>query len=275
LDRCLINGVESNSLSVTDRGLNYADGLFETIAVRAGQCRFLDAHLDRLAEGCERLRIPPPDRQNIMAELEQLLAGAEHATVKITITRGSGPRGYQLPVPCSPTRILALQKTQPLPAIARGVRARYCTTLLSRNPSLAGLKTLNCLEQVLARSEWDDADIAEGLMLNDRGEVVCGTMSNLFFTRTGVLFTPPLDECGVSGIMRNTILQVVQSLGIAVKEAAVSKAALQNADDIFLSNALIGIWPVVELVGQTYRRSAVTERIMKGLSEKGVIECGT
>jgi 4-amino-4-deoxychorismate lyase len=127
---------------------------------------------------------------------------------------------------------------------------------------------------VLARAEWDDTDIAEGLMLNDRGEVVCGTMCNLFFTRAGILFTPELRESGVSGIMRKQTLEVAHSGGVEVRELTVNKADLETADDIFLSNALIGIWPVIELNGQEYWRSDVTKLIMQGLFDRGVIECG-
>jgi 4-amino-4-deoxychorismate lyase len=274
VDRWLINGVASNSLPVADRGLSYGDGLFETIAVRAGQCRFLTAHLDRLAEGCDRLGIPAPDRQQISDELGQLIAATEYASAKIIITRGTGPRGYQPPIPCQPTRILGLQATSPVAGATRGVRVRYCETSISRNPALAGIKTLNRLEQVLARAEWDDTDIAEGLMLNDRGEVVCGTMCNLFFTRAGILFTPELRESGVNGIMRKMVLQVAQGRGVEVSELTVSKADLETAEDIFLSNALIGVWPVVELNGKKYQRSDVTKQIMQGLFEMGVIECG-
>ena len=80
MDNWLINGEEHATLPVTDRGLLYGDGLFETLAVRGGQCRFRDAHLDRLAQGCRRLGIPSPDRQQIISELDQLSVGATHAT---------------------------------------------------------------------------------------------------------------------------------------------------------------------------------------------------
>jgi len=274
LDRWLINGVAGDSISVSDRGLSYGDGLFETIAVRAGQCRFLDAHLDRLAAGCARLGIPAGDRLQLITELNQLVGTTVHATAKIIVTRGMGPRGYRPPVECSPTRIVGVQITQPAVPAATNVRIRYCDTLISRNPALAGLKTLNRLEQVLARAEWDDRGIEEGLMLNDRGEVVCGTMSNLFFTRVGILITPPLNECGVGGIMRQAAMQVAQSMGIEVQERIVNKADLKSADDVFLSNALIGIRPVAELAGINYQRSDVTKRIMQGLFDMGVVECG-
>ena len=265
--------MQGDSIPVEDRGLSYGDGLFETIAVREGRCRFLTAHLARLEAGCERLGIPVPDSRQIVAELGRLLGTTEHATAKIIVTRGRGPRGYRQPVPCSPTRLVGMQRTSPARMPADGVRARYCATLISRNPKLAGLKTLNRLEQVLARAEWTDNEIVEGLMLNDRGEVVCGTMSNLFYTQAGVLFTPELHECGVSGIMRQATMEVAQSLGIEVQELKVDPQDLQNAEDVFLSNALIGLWPLAELAGQEYRCSEVTNQIMRGLFAMGVVEC--
>jgi 4-amino-4-deoxychorismate lyase len=141
------------------------------------------------------------------------------------------------------------------------------------------MKTLNRLEQVMARAEWTDdaghkeANCEEGLMLNDRGEVVCGTMTNLFVIRDETLFTPTLDESGVAGIMRSQVINVARDMHIKLRETSVSKTDVSTADGVFLSNSLIGLWPVSELDGQRYAIHPLIDRIRSGLARLGVQEC--
>jgi 4-amino-4-deoxychorismate lyase len=274
LDRWLINGNESATIPVDDRGFQYGDGLFETIAIRKGECRFMEAHLRRLAEGCRRLNIPVPRSELLLRDIQRATAGAAHGTAKIIITRGSGPRGYRPPPQAEPTRVVGFSATSIDNRIG-GIRIRFCNTLIGRNRQLAGIKSLSRLEQVLARSEWNDADIEEGLMLNDKGEVVCGTMTNLFCTRDDVLLTPELSECGIRGVMREQTLVVAAALNIEVRETVISKRELLDVDDLFLTNSLTGAVSVAELDGHFYSPSAVTRKIRRGLCELGVEECAT
>jgi 4-amino-4-deoxychorismate lyase len=274
MNKWLINGSEAGVIAPDDRGLAYGDGLFETIAVRAGECRFLEAHLQRLAAGCERLMIPYPGDECLRADIIQLGA-CVHGTLKIIVTRGSGPRGYALPpsASVSVTRLVGLMPTDSPSGAAGTVRVRYCNTLLGRNPSLAGIKTLNRLEQVIARAEWDDPAIREALMLTDQGEVVCGTMTNLFLVRNGQLVTPDLSECGVHGVMRDQVFRLAEEIDIQVNQTRLSKADVSTADDLFLTNSQLGMLPVDELEGQLYKRSEITLRLMRGLAAAGVEEC--
>jgi 4-amino-4-deoxychorismate lyase len=273
LDRWLINGVPGDSIGLNDRGLHYGDGLFETIAVRNGSCRFLDMHFQRLAQGCARLKIPLPEQRILQIELGQLSQQFEYAVAKIILTRGEGPRGYRLPDTCAPTRIVGVEQTKPQQYPEGGVAVRFCTTLISRNPQFAGLKTLNRLEQVMARAECNDAGIAEGLMFNDRDEIICGTMTNVFLASKGILYTPNLQECGVSGIMRQQVIAVAADQGIEVQEASLSKTDLNSADEIFLTNALVGLWPVTTLAGQIIGQGEISAAIRAGLVGRGVREC--
>jgi 4-amino-4-deoxychorismate lyase len=275
LDRWLINGAPGDSIGLNDRGLHYGDGLFETIAVRSGSCRFLDMHFQRLKQGCARLKIPVPDERILQIELRQLSQSFEHAVAKIVLTRGEGPRGYRLPDTCIPTRIVGIEQTTPQQYPEAGVAVRFCTTLISRNPLFAGLKTLNRLEQVMARAECNDAGVAEGLMFNDRDEVICGTMTNVFLASKGILYTPSLKECGVNGIMRQQVIAVAASKGIEVQEASLTKDDLNSADEIFLTNALIGLWPVTMLAGQAIRQGKIGAAIRADLATLGVLECKT
>lgn len=273
MDRWLVNGVPGNSIGLSDRGLSYGDGLFETIALRDGDYRFLVAHLGRLAEGCARLKIPAPDAGILQTELQQLSRSVDHGVAKVILTRGTGPRGYRAPEPCTPTRIVGIEKTQPQPYPESGVQIRYCATRISRNPQFAGLKTLNRLEQVMARTECNDPGIAEGLMSNDRDEIICGTMTNVFVGSKGILYTPSLMECGINGIMRQQVIAAAAEKGISVQESSLRKDDLHSADEIFLTNALIGLWPVTALAGQIIGQGSLTATLRAALASRGVLEC--
>ncbi|MGE0372667.1 MAG: aminodeoxychorismate lyase [Gammaproteobacteria bacterium] len=242
----LINGRPGNSLDVRDRGLLYGDGLFDTLAVRDGRPQFWERHMGRLLEGCQRLRLAPADPSLLRAEADALCAGAVRGILKIVLTRGPGARGYRFDAGAPGTRILTLSAAADYPVrqYRDGIAVRLCTTRLGCNPALAGIKHLNRLEQVLARAEWDDPDIAEGLMRDAGGRIVEGTMSNLFAALDGALVTPRLDECGVAGVMRDVIIEWARDNGLAVAERDLVDADLRRADEIFLCNSLIGVWPV-------------------------------
>lgn len=244
--RCLINGRPGDTLAAGDRGLHYGDGLFETVAVRDGACEFWDRHLQRLRRGCERLHIPMPDTELLMQESLRLTQEQSRAVLKILVTRGSGGRGYRVPAQVQPTRILRLTEWPEHPAAnaETGVRLRLCAQRLGSNPALAGLKHLNRLEQVLARLEWDNPETAEGVMLDATGQVIEGTFTNVFMVKQGRLFSPRLDQCGVAGVMRGVVMDLAHAAGIDCEEHPLPLDELLAADEIFITNSLIGIWPV-------------------------------
>lgn len=268
----LINGEPQDVIAATDRGLHYGDGVFETLAIRHGKPQFWTAHLARLRDGCSRLGIPLPDGELLVAETARLCAGSERAVVKIIITRGSGGRGYRAPSAPVPQRLLMLYPWPEYSLPEEGVTLRLCRTPLACNPVLAGIKHLNRLEQVLARNEWDDEAIQEGLMVDNEGYVVEGTMSNLFAVRNGTLLTPDLARCGVAGVMRQQVLSLAEELGIGCEVVRLRAEALQGMDELFVTNSLIGIWPVARLEGTDYGEAPVTARLMAGL--KSVMEQG-
>ena len=267
---CLINGEPGDSIPIGDRGLHYGDGLFETIAVQNGACEFWDRHMQRLLNGCDRLNIPRPSVAQLASEAAALQRDRPRAGVlKILITRGGGGRGYRPSTPAQPTRVLLTNEWPDYPAAhaTQGVKLRLCDQQLSRNARLAGLKHLNRLEQVLASAEWDGSEFAEGLMLDARRQVIEGTFTNLFLVRDESLWTPNLDHCGVAGIMRSVVLDLARELGIPCVEQNISETALYESQEMFLTNSLIGIWPVYGLGDWHADVGPVTRRLQRALAE--------
>jgi 4-amino-4-deoxychorismate lyase len=267
--RAWIDGRADAPLSVFDRGLHYGDGLFETMACLDGQPRFLGRHLARLASGCERLGLSAPPRAVLQAEIAVALEDCPRAVLKLIVTRGAAPvRGYAAPAALAPTRLLVRYPWEPedAHAAAQGVRVRRATLRLGENPHLAGLKHLNRLEQVLARQEWSDPHIAEALLFSTSDALISGTMSNLFLVHGGTLATARLDRCGVAGIMRGVVGGLAAECGIDFQERRLVAADLHQAQEIFLTNALIGIRPVRELDGRSIGVGPVTRRLQQALA---------
>ncbi len=265
--RILINGIETTQLGALDRGLQYGDGLFETLRVRDGRPRHWAAHRQRLGEGCARLRLPDAVMEPLAEEARLLSRGVAEGVLKIVITRGEGGRGYAPPVAPRPTRLLALFPPPDYsPSHARdGVVVRLCQTRLGHHPALAGIKHLNRLEQVLARAEWHDPYIAEGLMLDHEDNVIEGTMSNLFLLRDGQLSTPELSRAGVAGVTRARVLRLAPSLGVTVVERVIPRGELAEADELFLTNSIIGLWPVRHCAGRDYTPGPFSARLATAL----------
>ncbi|PKM05344.1 MAG: aminodeoxychorismate lyase [Gammaproteobacteria bacterium HGW-Gammaproteobacteria-6] len=243
---CLIDGQAADQVSVRDRGLNYGDGLFETLRVAEGAIALLDYHLARLSRGLKALRLDV-DLQLVATELRSVAADLGCGVLKLVITRGAGQRGYAMPAQSRAVRILQLLPPSiydPVHA-EQGVQLFDCQTRLGLQPALAGIKHLNRLEQVLARSEWTDSRYAEGLVLDMQGRPVEGTMSNLFVCHAGRWLTPALHRCGVRGVMRDYLIDHMPSVGLAVEEADFDEAMVSSASEVFCCNSLFGVWPVI------------------------------
>jgi 4-amino-4-deoxychorismate lyase len=271
----LVNGLPADGVSAVDRGLQYGDGLFETIAVIDGRPQHWSHHWRRLVAGCQRLGLPVPDQASIENEIAGLVTG-DTRVLKLIVTRGRGGRGYRPPAASVPTRILSVHPCPDYPPAwrATGVTVRLCNLRLGRNPALAGVKHLNRLEQVMARHEWDDPGIAEGLMFDSGGLLIEGTMSNAFLVRDGRVCTPALDQAGVAGVMREIILETCPKLGIPAEVGEFDLEFLLNADEVFLSNSVIGLWPVRALAGDpsgNWEVGPMTSDLMNRLAADGAL----
>jgi 4-amino-4-deoxychorismate lyase len=263
-----IDGRPADSLPVSDRGLAYGDGLFETIAVRQGRMPLFERHMRRLGEGARRLALPL-DVAQVRAELSSFAGELGHGVAKLMVTRGDGQRGYAPPVDASCRRILIGSPAPAYPDRNRdaGIRLFPCATRLAEQPLLAGLKHLNRLEQVLARSEWQDPACAEGLMRDSSGRVVEGVFSNLFVIVDGELLTPDLLRCGVAGVMRAEILARAAAAGIATRVVDLDYRDLLAADEVFLCNSQYGIWPVVALAEHGWPVGGLTRKLQSLLAD--------
>jgi len=263
----LLNGVRKHCIEFSDRGFQYGDGLFETIEVFNGLPVFLKQHLQRMSKGCEKLLIPMPDIEIIRKEAFQLAqrSASKQAVLKLIVTRGSGGRGYRQPEIIHPTRLLSLHPFPDYPESFKqqGISIRFCNTRLGINPALSGIKHMNRLEQVIARSEWNSPEIQEGLMLDINGNVIEGTMTNIFLVKENCLYTPVIDQCGIEGILRNIVISEAQKNQIQLVEKALSKKDLKAADELFVTNSIVGIWPVKQLEEQRYALGPLTKRIQK------------
>lgn len=225
-----------------------------------------ERHVEKLRGDCERLAIPPPCRQVFDEDLAKLGPGLPDCVLKLMVTRGAGQRGYASRGG-SPTRILmtAALATYPKSYYDGGVQVRICALRLSTQPALAGIKHLNRLENVLARAEWDDEPIAEGLLCDNEMNVIGGTMTNVFAVRSGGLVTPSLDRCGVAGVTRDRVLDATREVGIHTEVRALPLEELFTADEIFLTNSVIGVWRVSDIDGRMFPGCEVTNRIRRHL----------
>ena len=259
-----VDGKPADAVPLTDRGLQYGDGLFETCAVQDGGIRRLGMHLDRLREGCARLDMPMPD-----AELRLAAQDQAQAVLKLILTRGSGGRGYRPPERTQVSRLLLRYPWPDYPAVwsEEGVELRICSTRLGRNPALAGLKHLNRLEQVLARAEWVEG-AAEGLMRDEEGFIVEGTMSNVFASPAeGRLVTPDLSQAGVAGVTRRHIMERAQRQGLAVEVRRLPLEELLASREIFVCNSIVGVWPVKRIDSRDYAVGPMTRHAARWVQE--------
>jgi 4-amino-4-deoxychorismate lyase len=259
-----IDGVPGETLPADDRGLHYGDGLFESIGVRAGVARFLEAHLARLASGCARLGIRFSAMAELRAEIATALALAPpRAMLKIIVTRGSAVRrGYAPQGTEAARRLLSLWPEAALAdSVAEGVALRRATFTLADNPALAGIKHLSRIENVMAAAEVAAAGVFDALLLDGSGHVISGAMSNVFLVRDGQVLTPRLDRCGVAGVMRGIVLRECASLGIAAVDGHVTLDALLAADEAFITNARLGVVPVLRVGEHSFRMTTVARRL--------------
>lgn len=263
----LVNGAVTDSVAALDRGLAYGDGVFRTLPIRGGKARCWPLHYRKLERDCTTLGISCPPESVLAGEIGQLARESPDFAAKIIVTRGNGARGYAPPQPASPTRVVlgTALPAYPVEFARNGIRVHLCETRLSCQPRLAGVKHLNRLENVLARAEWGDPEVGEGLVFDLDDHVIGGTMSNVFIVEGGALITPELSRCGVAGVTRERIIGAAAKLGMACREEAVPRARLRAAQEAMVTNSLIGVWQIADCGGRRWGPGAVTSRVREWL----------
>ena len=268
----VINGICTEYVPAMDRGLHYGDGVFETIVCQDNRLQFWQQHMTRMRAGATILRLDFPGEETWLNDVRSLLEAGDakrSLVIKLMLTRGVGERGYRVPRTVLPCRLafksLVPENTAPLSH--QGARVTRCTVPLSVNSVLAGIKHLNRLDNVLARNEWQD-EYDEGLMSDHKGNIIEGTMSNLFAVRAGTLYTPALENCGIHGIIRQQLLEIASEQNISLEVTTITHEALLQMDEIFLCNSVIGARPVTEYSGKEFLPGSITALLSDKLKKR-------
>lgn len=248
----------------SDRGFLLGDGVFETIAARNGKLVFASLHFDRLTRGTNTLEIKLPYS---IADLESaamsLLTATgnndqNRATVRLTLTRGTGPRGLAPSPEAKPTVLITCS---PAPAPKEAVSAVIATGRRNEFSPTANLKTLTYLDQVLARQEADAAGADDAILLNTQGKVTCATATNIFLWDSNTLITPPLSDGCLDGTVRRKVLEIASQTGIAAFEESITPSTLSSVESGFLTNSLVGLQPLREIAERPLKIHTLQNRL--------------
>ena len=266
---CWVDGRPVAFIPADDRGFAYGDGVFETVLLVQGRPVWWEAHLSRLEQGAAVLGIVPPERGAWQRDLAAVLAArpalaTQRAVLKLVLTRGSGARGYAVAAPCRPRRVFSVSSAPEVEEAARyGWTLRWCRTTLAIQPALAGLKHLNRLEQVLARREWSDPAIDEGLMCDTQGRVISAVAGNLLCLTARGWFTPALRDCGIRGVCRGALLDA----GL-VHEAELRPDEVLDAEALAVCNSVRGILPVRRLEERGWQVAGPVRTLQRALAAR-------
>lgn len=265
-------------VSVEDRGFQFGDGVYEVVRTYAGRVFRLDAHLARLVQSAQAIRLPlryslPQWRRLILRAYR--MSGFADAKIYLQLTRGPAPRDHGFPKTVRPTVVVTVRELAPLPPALRrdGVGAIAVPDL---RWGRCDVKSLNLLANVLAREEARAAAVFEAILVRD-GHVTEGAISNVFAVIQGAIVTSPTDPSILPGITRAATLDLVRAEGLPLAERSMSVQELRAADEVFLTGTTIEIVPVVSLDGAKIgsgEPGPVTRRLAQRFAEMVTAECG-
>jgi 4-amino-4-deoxychorismate lyase len=265
-----LDGTPTAVLPLPDRGLDYGDGLFETLLVDHGKPLYTEFHLERLAHGLRALALP----DCLSAARQQLESAADAAfcqnkwpwaSLRLSVIRGSGRRGYTPAMNATPRVLIQIgcldrDCGQMSSAATLGVAA----IRLSKQPLLAGIKHLNRLEQVLAAAQAQEEGTDECIVLDQTEHLTCVVAGNLFLVRHGELLTPKMVDCGVLGTRRRLIIEKWAPLiGLHVREVRLTLSDLHTAEEVFYSNSLQTVRPVARVREQCWDNHSVCNALFQ------------
>jgi len=258
----IINGAPSQDVAIADRGFNFGDGHFTTIKIVAGQALLLDLHLARLQQACEVLAITFEQWGELVAAITQQALVLQDGVLKVTITRGEGGRGYGYSygtAGCSSANWYLQQR--PIPVAysewaESGIELMLCQYQQTVNPALAGLKTLNRLDQVMIKQELDVHNMADGLVCSTDGYVIETSVANVFWVNAGKVYTPSTKRSGVEGVMKTHISNLLNTLGLTLNSGDYTVADVQAADEVFITNSVMEVVPVKAILKHAGKRDS-------------------
>ena len=240
-------------ISVFDHGLLYGDGIFEGIRFYNGRVFRLEKHIDRLWESARVLMLEiPMSREEL---IEALLAtirknDLRDGYIRLIVTRGVGDLGLN-PKNCARSSVIIIAANialYPAELYARGLSVVTCATRRTAPAALSpAVKSLNYLNNIMAKIEAHNAGAGEGLMLNEQGYVAECTGDNVFIVKNGAIFTPPVSAGGLSGITREVVFELAAEMKIAVSERDLTRYDLYIADEAFLTGTAAEVIPMVQL----------------------------
>jgi len=257
-------------ISVFDHGLLHGDGVFEGLRSYAGRVFRLDAHLDRLWASARAICLEIPLAKEVMAKavIDTLAANdLKDGYIRLIVTRGAGTLGLD-PNRCSNPQVIIIADTislYPQEFYDQGLRIVTAATQRIQPAALSPrIKSLNYLNNIMAKLEGLRAGCVEALMLNHKGEVAECTGDNVFVVRSGRLLTPPPDAGILEGITRNAVMELAHAAGIDCREATLTRHDLYTADECFLTGTAAEVIPVVDIDGRTIGSGApgpITSRL--------------
>lgn len=258
----LFNG-EHKPIAFEERALHYGDGIFETMLMHNGKIALWDAHWQRLQNSCRQLGLNIVSEAQVQSEIMQLVDAhlqQNYLLIKLIVSRGAEGRGLVVPQSLNASRIFLVYdyKLEKKPPLHLGV----CSTPLYENKQLAGMKHLNRIPYILAAQELAPNQ-EEGILLNTKAEMIECIAHNLFFVKDNTLYTAPIVNCGVAGVMRQQLLNLAKQLGLAVNINALQVQQLKEIDDCFISNALVGVQSVVQIGEHYFKPSSIFKRLQE------------
>jgi aminodeoxychorismate lyase len=260
----LVDGEVESEISIFNRNMQYGDGLFETCVAKDRRVLFWEHHFGRLNNGCDRLNIKKISNSVWLEDIKKALSlsSKTNCIVKLILSRGNSLRGYSYTKDIQPVRVVIVSQMSEY-KIKETYSLEFAKSGFHSNPKLAGIKHCNRLEQILARANML-AD--EAIMLDENQSVISVTQGNIYYIFGNKLITPKLERCGVIGSRRSIILELSRLINLEVKEDDISIDQLLKANEVFVSNSLIGIQPVTSIGGYYLNKNPLTEKIRAAYS---------
>ncbi len=255
----IINGKFNNKVPITNRNLQYGDGIFETCIIKDSKLLFWHKHYQRLKLGCDRLNIVNIANTKYLRDIQKLInrSNIKNGIIKIIVSRGNSNRGYRYNA-IDPVRIITISKLEY--SHNNNFELSICTSGYQKNNILSGIKHCNRLENILASADITGNDC---IMLDDNDNVISSTFANIFIVKNNILITPDTSNCGINGTRRDVILELAKSLNISHKISKITIDDIRDANEVFITNSVLGIQKITKFQNTNYKQYPITDLLTK------------